>query len=56
MQENWSLGRSKSCAVGLLSFQKIDPYEKSDKKDVKEDFKKERKRSQSLAAFARQVQ
>ena len=58
MQENWSLGRRKSCAVGLLTCKKVDTEEESNKKADEDDPGpvKERKRSQSLVTFSRQTQ
>ena len=55
MQENWSLGRRKSCAVGLLTCKKVDPEEDSNKK-ANPGPVQERKRSQSLGTFSRQTQ
>ena len=56
MQENWSLGRRKSCAVDLLSCKKVEPGEKTEKIVGDVDTEKKNPRSQSLVAFARKMQ
>ena len=56
MQENWSLGRRKSCAVDILSCKKVETGEKTENGKEEDDTEKKNPRSQSLSvAFARKT-
>ena len=48
MQENWELGRRKSFALDALSIRKKDDGEGPEKRDIENNMKKQRPRSQSL--------